>query len=184
MRNLKLTKNFKLFEFTGEGKNQVIVRNTSFQLWLINKIANDIMQPIRDEFGPIKITSGIRDCKNWCRLDKAGYKPSKTTDHSYGIPEVNQFGVGACDFLPYKKWDYWVIYNFIRKNLNFGQVIIYLSDEKDNYRPRFIHVSNPYELVYGKKMVEYKFLTKIPELIQQGNKYHLYNREIFEKFSG
>jgi len=76
---MQLSKNFKLSEFTKSG--DYIVTPTDEQIFCTKVLCNNILQKIRDEFGPVVITSGIRDGHVYSSLIQRGYKPSRTSDH-------------------------------------------------------------------------------------------------------
>lgn len=124
---MQLTKNFSLIELTSSETavrkgidntpNQVVVTN-------LKELCENVMQPLRDWYGkPINITSGYRSPK----LNKA-IGGSSTSDHCYGC---------AIDFtLP--KEDYKMVFDWIRTNLTFDQILWEFGDDT---APQWIHVS-------------------------------------------
>lgn len=136
-----MTKNFKLSEFTicaGE-----IIKPTDEQIFCIEVLCKNLLQPIRDTFGSMNITSGLRDERTNNILKQKGYPASSTSDHmawSTGNPK----GTGAADFVCINnKMD--DIFKWIIKNLssNFRQVIYYPDKN-------FIHVSNAFDKIFAK----------------------------------
>lgn len=179
MRNIKLSKNFSLYEFTFSkiSKKHAVLSNKDYQLLLLQKLVDNIMQLVRNKFGTVYINSGIRDKYVFDTLKKNGYNPSKTTDHSFGIPEVNQFGAGAADFVM-SGANLWDVYNYIRATCIYGQVIIYLTGKL----PTFIHVSNPTNLIYNQKLISDMKLDKEKNLVCVGKKYIIYDTYVEEKY--
>lgn len=127
---MQLSKNFTLEELT---HSQTAIRkninNTPNQTQInnLNILCNTILQPIRDEFGAIKISSGFRSTT----LNRA-IGGSSTSDHCLGY---------AADIIPLnaskKDVGIWIV-----KNLKFHQLIMEFGTDK--YNPSWIHVScNP-----------------------------------------
>ena len=109
------------------------------------------LENVREHFDkPVIITNGIRDSILWHMLKAADYSPSRTTDHSYGL-SYNRFGVGAIDhFVP--GVDIKEVYDYEKGTFgeDVGQLILYK-------KMRFIHMSNPRELVFSKEFIEKNF---------------------------
>lgn len=130
---MQLTKNFSLIELTSsETAVRKGIDNTPNQEVVTNlkELCENVMQPLRDWYGkPINITSGYRSPK----LNKA-IGGSSTSDHCYGC---------AIDFtLP--KEDYEKVFNWIRTNCEFDQII-------NEFDFQWIHVS--FRLGYNRKQV-------------------------------
>lgn len=124
---MELTKNFSLIELTSsETATRKNIDNTP-EIPAINNLrllCAEVMQPLRDFYGkPINITSGYRSPK----LNKA-IGGSATSDHCFGR---------AIDFTVPKQ-DYQMVFNYIRKNLEFDQLIWEFGDV---VAPQWIHVS-------------------------------------------
>jgi len=140
----EVSKDFHSDEFTWSETAQKHARLTIYNTFLLTDLVMNILQLIRNNFGRLDITSGIRDKEIIDTLKAMGYPVSKTTDHSYMDPEVNTYGVGAADFVSAKA-DAWDVYEWIvNSGLPFGQVIIY-PDPDDNplTNDAFIHIANP-----------------------------------------
>ncbi len=146
-----ISTNFSFKEFTYSDSAGVHAALTDHNTFLLKCLVLDIMQPIRDKWGKLIPTSGIRDKVIIDALKAAGYPVSLTTDHSYGDPEVNAYGVGACDFVP-EEADVWEVFEWIINSdlyPPYGQVIIY-PDPDDNplTNDAFIHISNRKNVVF------------------------------------
>lgn len=136
---MNLSKNFKLSELTRSGDGNITP--TYEQLHCLKLLVNNILQPIRDKFGPVSITSGLRDKETYDRLISKGYPASRTSDH-FAWSTVNPKGTGAADItLP--GTDLNLVFHWIIDNLdsNIRQVIHY----PDKY---FIHVSNAFKNIF------------------------------------
>jgi hypothetical protein len=126
-----LSKNFHLKEFL---VSQTASRNNYSEQWTppdtvvknLAKLANVAMQPIRDEFGVIQITSGYR-C---LRLNRA-IGSSDGSDHIRGY---------AADFVSPNHSEL-TLAKWIQKNINYDQLILEFGTLRS---PSWIHLSiNP-----------------------------------------
>jgi hypothetical protein len=117
---MKLSENFSLSEFTETSTglpnkpNQEAITNLKY-------LAQYVLQPARDKFGPIEVTSGYRSEKV-----NAAVGGSATSDHLKGK---------AADI---KHKDLASVFAFIRKQTNFKQLIWEFGTDK---QPAWIHVS-------------------------------------------
>lgn len=168
MSNKQLSKNFSLDEFTYSAAAKKRITPTDFQIEMLKLLCKNLLQPIRDKFGPMKITSGIRDREIYHALIKAGYPASKTSDH-FLVPNLvkteagwlapvgspNPRGKGAADFIMLQAdvWDtyYWILDNF-KASHDYNQVIIYTSEYSDR-RGNYMHISNPARLFIAKSII-------------------------------
>ena len=168
MIDKQLSKNFKLSEFTYSKTANKHIKPTDFQIEMLKQLCVNLLQPIRDKFGSMKITSGLRDKEVYDALVKAGYPASKTSDH-FLVPYLvkkgkvwlapadapNPRGKGAADFMPLKAdiWDVycWVMNNF-KASTDFNQLIIYPA-AYSNIKRDFIHISNPARLFIAKYII-------------------------------
>lgn len=90
-----------------------------------------IMQPLRSQFAvPITITSGYRTDKLNNALRRANYKTAPNSLHTRGI---------ACDFTVDNKALLPVMFQMIKEELPYGELILYMKKGK----PDRIHVSLP-----------------------------------------
>lgn len=109
------------------------------------------LETVRGHFGSsVIITNGIRDSILWHMLHNAGYNPSKTTDHSYGL-SYNRLGVGAIDHFVMGV-DIKDVYAFEKETFgdDVGQLILYK-------KMKFIHMANPRALVYSEDFIKHNF---------------------------
>lgn len=126
---VKLSENFSLNEFlysdTAKKKgidNRPCVQVIDNLKWL----AIDIMQPVRNKFGMVLITSGFR-CAT---LNKAvGGQPN--SQHLYGQ---------ACDFIVPQASPK-TVFDYIKNNLDFDQLLF----EYDSKGSRWMHVSHRHD---------------------------------------
>jgi len=121
--------------------NEVTKSNTAVNLGINNEpnaeqlenlktIANEVFQKIRDHFDvPIKISSGFR---SEALNKKVG--GSKTSDHMKGC--ALDIDMDGSTFAAYAA--NWEIFNYIRKNLQFRQLIWEFGDANN---PDWVHVS-------------------------------------------
>lgn len=86
-------------------------------------LATYILQPIRNVFGPIKVTSGFR-----CKQVNERIGGAKNSQHVFGE---------AADFIPLQA-PLEDVFAWIKDNLVYGQVIL-----EDKNGKRWIHVSLP-----------------------------------------
>ena len=148
---MKLSENFTLQEFTRSA--------TASRLGIINKpdiasidnlqnLVSNVLQPLRDVLGPIRITSGFRNA-DLCRA--VGSKI--TSQHAKGQ---------AVDIQYYKngKMDNIKIYNTVLKlKIDFDQIILEYGDstkQKDPLYPDWIHISHKCKNNRNQVLVAYK----------------------------
>jgi zinc D-Ala-D-Ala carboxypeptidase len=131
---MQLTKNFSLHELT---KSEAALRHgmknepSAVEIQNLKLLAEKVLQPVRDQFGPVSINSGFRSA---AVNKKVG--GSTTSDHCRGMAaDIEVPGVPNYDLA---LW--------ISKNLKFRQVILefYTAGIPDS---GWVHVSyNPTEL--------------------------------------
>ena len=118
---MKLSKNFSLDELTAS--NTAIKKNIDNSaspviVDALQELVTNVLQPVREKFGPVTITSGYR-CDE---LNKA-IGGSTTSDHSYGR---------AADF-EVKGVDNRVVAIWISENLSYKQLILeFYNDGETN----------------------------------------------------
>jgi hypothetical protein len=96
-------------------------------------LAHLIMEPVRSQFAvPVTITSGYRSLKLNNALRRNGYKTAYNSLHTVGT---------ACDFTVANKRSLPFIYNYIKDELPYGELILYMK----NGVPDRIHVALPSE---------------------------------------
>jgi hypothetical protein len=142
---MQLSKNLSLGEVT---KSNTATRRgidnnpNELQLKALKDIATAIFQPIRDHFGkPIYVSSGFRSPA----LNKAIGGSSKSQHCSGEALDLDMDGRDG----PTNR----EIFDFIRKNLFFDQLIWEFGDD---YNPNWVHVSYSEGNNRGKILVAYK----------------------------
>ena len=120
----KLSKNFSVEELT---KTSHPVNNTpnAEQLDALRDLCENVLQPIRDEFGPVKVNSGFRSA-DVNRLVGG----SATSDHCKGM--AADIEVQSVSNLELAAW--------IRNNLEFKQLILEFHNPSDP-SSGWVHVS-------------------------------------------
>ena len=139
---MKLSKNFSVKEFTTSAG--MVIVPTDEQIFCLRTLCNNLLQPIRDEFGSVNITSGLRNLESYHRLITQGYPASKTSDH-FAWCTANPKGTGAAD-IHVAGTDTECVFNWIIDNLyaKIRQVIYYPNKN-------IVHVSNSFENIFAKK---------------------------------
>ena len=144
----KASEFFSYEEFTQSDYGKPIFNKLS--KYLLECLCRNILDLIRKEFvHPILVTSGLRDINIMKGLRKAGYFPSSTTDHSFGDPDFNPFGVGAADIRPYSQGACEDIFNIAvdflknRSDFHVGQVLWERQGEQE-----WVHISNPKTILF------------------------------------
>ena len=178
MKDRQVSTNFKLsefiisesFEHIHKSKAIDIVTMLPFQIYLVEQLAQNLLQPIRDEFGPLQITSSYRNDQIFNAMKLTGYKPSPTTDHSFGDQLVNWKGSGAADIVPLDAHIQDVFDWVISMNLRCNQIIMYPDKG-------FIHIANPKHALFNGKLVEkLNLVSRKPRAIYEDGKYTPYDR--------
>ena len=140
MKDLKLSKHFKLSEFTRSAtakKRGINNDPPEHVVENLRNLCNEVLEPLRDHFGvPIVITSGYRSA-----LLNSLVGGSKNSQHKYG--EAADIFIPKYDFIASdgerhtnidiaRTWFEWV-----RTNTDFDQLILETSNRKDFW----LHVS-------------------------------------------
>ena len=145
LKQVKLSPHFTAFEifYSNTCSHITLSRQYSLQkvqLWLAQRLCNEILEIIRARVGkPIIITGGARDEVVYKRLLANSIKPSPTSDHFF--MSYWSLGVGAIDFTA--DTDLERLFHWIKDTFDynsFGQVIWYPDHN-------FIHISNPKTLL-------------------------------------
>ena len=167
MRNLKLSENFRLSEFTR-------TEPTDYQLSLLKILAGEL-QIVRDELQAYKsgtkpvsimIASGVRTKADIERLKKQGYNPSENSDHLFGVQVNGIPTLGAADIqvkncsLNPKKIALFIKELILSYKVNFGQVIY---EKNPATGAEWIHLGNDPELIFKPaiKVSRKKFLMSL-----------------------
>lgn len=167
MTNTKLAKNFSLSEFA---KADV----TPYTLSLLKLLASQL-QIIRNALQEyaidkkkavtISVQSGVRVNGDYERLVKAGYNPSKTSDHFCGLQMLSKPTLGAADFkVTNCSLKLYEVADLIMKmnkdgKLDVGQVIYEYNPKK---KSDWIHIGNDWNRVFNAEFLKdfYKFTRK------------------------
>ncbi len=134
---MKLSKNFSLAEMTRSTTAKSIgLDNTpnEAQIEFLVELCEKVLQPVRNEFGPVIINSGYRSPK----LNASIGGSSSTSQHCC-------LNGAAADI--YFKQDRSKVFHWIKENLIFDQLIWEFGDENeslDSDGPAWIHVSYNY----------------------------------------
>lgn len=167
---------FRMSEFISQGFPENPSKEQKLMIW---NLRDEILNPIRQEINSrIDIVDCCRGISEYNLLKKKGYKPSKTSDHFFGniITEAgsngeiitSKYSVGAVDFYcPRKNMD--EVFRIAREmaiglKINPGQVIL-----ETGFRGKWIHISNPKNLVYSDSFIEEMRLMKNRFLISTDN---------------
>ena len=93
MNTTKLSPHFAVHELFGEHEP------TQQESYLATQLCVYVLEPVREVMGcPLFVTNGFRPWEQVLDLEKRGYHPSKTSDHSFG-QDWYKWGVGAADLL-------------------------------------------------------------------------------------
>lgn len=161
---MMLSKNFSLAEMTAsttaQKKRIENVPNAS-QIEFLVELCENVLQPVRDEFGPIHISSGYRSPK----LNVA-IGGSTSSQHCALRGAAADISMGE------KNKD---IFNFIKDELIFDQLIAEGVDANGNMR--WVHVS--YHYGHNRKQVLIAVFEK-----GKKTKYLPYSKELFDKIYG
>ena len=167
MKDVQLSKNFKLSEFS---KGEL----TDYQVSLLKILAEEL-QIVRDKLQWYKagkkpvcivITSGVRTKADYDRLVKKGYNPSKNSDHFCGYQMDGNPTLGAADIQVYncsmttKKIALYIKELVLGYEANFGQVIY---EKNPDTGAEWIHLGNDPELIFKSlvKVSRKKFLMSL-----------------------
>lgn len=160
---MKLSDNFSLDEFTTSAGIKIVPTNE--QIYCLKILCSDVLQPIRDKFGPVEITSGLRNFETFNKLKENGYPASRTSDH-FAWSSVNPSATGAADFYcPNAIMK--DVFHYIQQHLydEIGQVIYYPD-------MNVIHVSNRFNKIFTMNDTRNKN-TRV--MIYQDGKFQTYN---------
>ena len=128
---MKLSKNFSLREMTRSGtaiRNGIKNAPNEGQLVALTALCQSILQPLRDHFGSISVSSGLRVPE----LNKL-IGGSATSDHCKGFAadfEVKDPAVSNMFLAQY-----------IKKNMKFKQLILEFYESKEGPNSGWVHIS-------------------------------------------
>lgn len=124
---MRLSKNFVLSEFEQSyTASRLGIENKipSHFVCNVRALVDNVLQPVRDQFGPVVVTSGFRNAE----LNEA-VGGSKTSEHM--VAQAADFTVPGVDTKEVAEW--------IRDNLDFNQLILEFYNPETN--AGWVHVS-------------------------------------------
>ena len=186
----KITKNFSFYEFRPKGKSKIWMPPSAYQRRLIVNLAENlqIVRSAMPKKSYIQITSGVRSAEDYKRLVKAGYRPSKTSDHNCGnaVPlAVNSrkykkygptynFSTGAADCVSrgFLVGSLFILAKELVKSgkCTFGQVIY---EENPKTKAKWVHFSVDPSFVFSKKTVAFINRIKFLQSLDGGKSYQI-----------
>jgi hypothetical protein len=184
MKDVSLSKNFKLSEFT---KNDV----TDYTLSLLKLLASQL-QVVRNKLQDyavdkkkavsISVNSGVRTEEDYKRLIKNGYNPSKTSDHFCGYQLSSKPTLGAADIK---------VFNCSLKLQEIANMMIEMNKTGDlvvgqiifEYNPKtkssWIHVGNDWKHIFEASFIAdnklFKTRKKYLMSLDNGKTYQTFN---------
>jgi len=185
-----ITANFSCWEFAPKmlGAERKNWKPLPVQAVMIRHMAVMILQPIRDEFGEVNITSGVRTLTDYTRLIDAGYHPSWKSDHYFGacvpVPVTHQPQFGAsfpwtCGAVDIQVNDHMRdAFHWMQDKLDpgrYGQIIYEVQTRADGTEAHWIHIGNPRLLVYSAAVAD-TLPVKTPVLMGINGRYTRYER--------
>ena len=121
----RLSKSFTLEEFL-KNSHHITLNPSRKHIDNLESLCKTIMQPLRDRYGKIIISSG--------------YRNEELNDLVGGEKNSKHLEGKACDFIVKSEdEDLFEVFMWIKTNINLGRAIIYLTDKA---KPRFIHVNS------------------------------------------
>lgn len=140
---MRLSKNFYLHEFLrSQTATRLSIDNEIPEIYIPNlkALVENVLQPVRDTFGPVTITSGYRS-----PILNSFIGGSANSEHKFG--KAADFIINGADNLEVCKW--------IRDNCTFNQLILEFYDDQ-NRNKGWIHCSyssvNAKEVLTAKKV--------------------------------
>ena len=154
MKDINLSKNFKLSEFTSVDQSDYSIALLKLLASQLQIVRNNLQEYAKDRKKQvsISISSGVRTQADYDRLKKSGYNPSETSDHFCGLQLKCKPTLGAADItvsncsLSLHEIASMIIYWNIEGYVNFGQIIF-------EYNPKtkfaWIHVGNDWNSIFA-----------------------------------
>ena len=124
---MNLSRNFTLEELTHTDTGVSNVPNDAEKYKLL-LVANYLLQPVRDQFGPIHVTSGFRSKAVHEAIQKTQGAPTSSTSQHL-LAEAADFTLQV---------DIEKVFSWCKENLIYGQLI-----KEDHNGKRWIHISLP-----------------------------------------
>ena len=159
MKDVKLSKNFKLSEFTSVGQSDYSIALLKLLASQLQIVRNGLQEYAKDKKKQVSISinSGVRTQADYDRLKKSGYSPSETSDHFCGLQLKCKPTLGAADItvsncvLSLQEIAGMIIEWNKEGYVDFGQIIF-------EYNPKtkssWIHVGNDWNLIFASTFLQ------------------------------
>lgn len=189
MKDINLSKNFKLSEFTSVDQSDYSIALLKLLASQLQIVRNNLQEYAKDRKKQvsISISSGVRTQADYDRLKKSGYNPSETSDHFCGLQLKCKPTLGAADItvsncsLSLHDIASMIIYWNIEGYVNFGQIIF-------EYNPKtksaWIHVGNDWNSIFASTFLKDFYDTnrkKYLMSLDNGKTYKTFNLETINK---
>lgn len=193
MKDVSLSKNFKLSEFTKTEVSEYSLALLKLLASQLQIIRNRLQEFAVDKKKPVSIaiTSGVRTEADYTRLVKTGYNPSKTSDHFCGYQLMAKPTLGAADIkvsncsLNLQKIAHFLIEMNKKGELDVGQIIF-------EYNPKtgaqWIHIGNDWWCIYNSSFIAdnklFETRKKYLMSLDNGKTYQAFNLAKINKILG
>lgn len=159
MKDVKLSKNFKLSEFTSVDQTDYSIALLKLLASQLQIVRNGLQEYAKDKKKQVSISinSGVRTQADYDRLKKSGYNPSETSDHFCGLQLKCKPTLGAADItvsncnLSLQEIAGMIIEWNKEGYVDFGQVIF-------EYNPKtkfaWIHVGNDWNSIFASTFLQ------------------------------
>lgn len=189
MKDINLSKNFKLSEFTSVDQSDYSIALLKLLASQLQIVRNNLQEYAKDRKKQvsISISSGVRTHADYDRLKKSGYNPSETSDHFCGLQLKCKPTLGAADItvsncsLSLHDIASMIIYWNIEGYVNFGQIIF-------EYNPKtksaWIHVGNDWNSIFASTFLKDFYdinRKKYLMSLDNGKTYKTFNLETINK---
>lgn len=189
MKDINLSKNFKLSEFTSVDQSDYSIALLKLLASQLQIVRNNLQEYAKDKKKQvsISISSGVRTQADYDRLKKSGYNPSETSDHFCGLQLKCKPTLGAADItvsncsLSLHDIASMIIYWNIEGYVNFGQIIF-------EYNPKtksaWIHVGNDWNSIFASTFLKDFYdinRKKYLMSLDNGKTYKTFNLETINK---
>lgn len=189
MKDINLSKNFKLSEFTSDDQSDYSIALLKLLASQLQIVRNNLQEYAKDRKKQvsISISSGVRTQADYDRLKKSGYNPSETSDHFCGLQLKCKPTLGAADItvsncsLSLHDIASMIICWNIEGYVNFGQIIF-------EYNPKtksaWIHVGNDWNSIFASTFLKDFYdinRKKYLMSLDNGKTYKTFNLETINK---
>lgn len=189
MKDINLSKNFKLSEFTSVDQSDYSIALLKLLASQLQIVRNNLQEYAKDRKKQvsISISSGVRTQADYDRLKKSGYNPSETSDHFCGLQLKCKPTLGAADItvsncsLSLHDIASMIIYWNIEGYVNFGQIIF-------EYNPKtksaWIHLGNDWNSIFASTFLKDFYdinRKKYLMSLDNGKTYKTFNLETINK---